>query len=65
MDESAFNSCLDSNKYRQDVEAEREEAQARGVQSTPTLYINGEQLLGAVPFEQLQEVIEAELSKQQ
>ena len=34
-----------------------------GVNSTPTLYINGRTLLGAMPFEMFKQVIDEELAK--
>ena len=61
LDESEFDKCLDSNRYRKDVTTETNSAGEREVQSTPTLFINGEKIEGAVPFEQLQALIEAEL----
>lgn len=62
LDEQVFDECLDSGQYRQTVRTETTEGQERGVQSTPTLFINGEQYNGAVPFDQLQTIIEAELA---
>lgn len=62
LDEAAFNDCLDSDRYREAVEAETAAGQERGVRSTPTLFINGEKIEGAIPFEQLQPLIEAELT---
>jgi predicted DsbA family dithiol-disulfide isomerase len=59
LDEEAFNDCLDSGRYRSDIEAETAAAREREVRSTPTLFFNGEKLEGAVPFEQLQPMIEA------
>lgn len=65
LDEAAFNSCLDDNRYRQTVENQTEEGRSLGVTTTPTLYFNGEEILGAVPFEQLQNRIEAVLNQQE
>lgn len=62
LDEEAFNQCLDSERYEADVQAETAAGRQRGVQSTPTLFINGEMVEGAVPFEQLQPFIEAAAS---
>ncbi len=62
LDEAAFNDCLDSDRYREAVEAETTAGQERSVRSTPTLFINGEKIEGAIPFEQLQPLIEAELT---
>lgn len=62
LNENEFNECLDSGKYSQTVRTETTEGQERGVQSTPTIFINGEQFDGALPFSQLQAFIEAETS---
>lgn len=61
LDESEFDACLDSNRYRKDVTADTNSAGEREVRTTPTLFINGEKFEGAVPFDQLQALIEAEL----
>ncbi|MAU00589.1 MAG: hypothetical protein CL608_25880 [Anaerolineaceae bacterium] len=62
LDEAAFNACLDSGRYRDEVQAETAAGQERGVRSTPTLFINGEKVEGAIPFDQLQPMIEAALA---
>ena len=64
LDEAAFNDCLDSDRYRTQLETERREAEARDVKSTPTFIINGQLINGAIPFEQFQSIIESELAKQ-
>lgn len=64
LDEAVFNDCLASDRYEDLVEAERAEGQERGVRSTPTLFVNGEMMEGAVPFGQLQQRIEAILAQE-
>ena len=61
LDEEAFNSCLDSERYRDEVEAARVAAGEEGITTTPTTRINGRVIEGAISFEQLREAIEAEL----
>jgi protein-disulfide isomerase len=34
-----------------------------GVNSTPTLYINGRPVIGAMPFESFKQIIDEELAK--
>lgn len=63
LDEPAFDNCVASRRYREDVQNETATARQRGVQSTPTLFINGERIEGALPFNQIQTLIEAELAK--
>lgn len=62
LDDQAYNDCLDSGSYREDIDADVSESEERAVRSTPTLFINGEKIEGAVPFGQLQSIIEAELN---
>ncbi len=64
LDMESFRSCYRSGKYVDVVEAERREGQARGVRSTPTIFINGQKFEGAYPFDVFQPVIEAELGRQ-
>lgn len=61
LDEAAFNACFDSGRYEELVQTEKAEAEARGITSTPTLFLNGEQLPGGLTFEQYQGLIEAQL----
>ena len=63
LDTQAFNQCIDSHKHRALIEVETQEAQDRGVDSTPTFFVEGQTVAGAVPYEQFQTVIEAELRK--
>lgn len=57
-----FNKCLDSEKYFDEVSKDFEEGKALGVKGTPTTYINGEVLNGALPFEDFEKVIEGLLA---
>ncbi len=63
MDTATFTSCLKNETYLEKVRASYEEAIKLGVNSTPTFFINGEQVTGYQTFEQLQQRIDAELSK--
>jgi protein-disulfide isomerase len=62
LDTEKFNQCLDSGKYTEVVEKENDLARQLGVQSTPSFVINGTPVIGAQPFENFQQVIEAALS---
>lgn len=63
LDQAAFNSCLDSNRYRNDVRQETSEGQQRGVNSTPTIFVNGEAVTGAIPYSQLRDMVDAALNR--
>jgi len=63
LNESAFNTCLDSGKYTQEVQKDYQDAINYGVTSIPTFFINGRKLVGAAPFSSFQTIIEEELAK--
>ena len=63
LDAAAFATCLDSGKYEQQVEDDVKAGTLAGVTGTPAIFINGRSLSGAVPFEQLAEIIDEELAR--
>ncbi len=63
LDEEAFNACFDGEDFADVVRDEKAEGEDRGVSSTPTLFLNGEQLPGGLTFEQYQQLIAAELGQ--
>jgi protein-disulfide isomerase len=62
LDEAAFQECIESGRYQEEVQSDFEFAANLGVRSTPTFFINGIAVVGAQPFEVFQEVIERELA---
>lgn len=58
-----FNQCLDSGKFAAIVKEDADLGEKLGVNSTPTLYINGRPLIGAQPFEAFKQAIDEELAK--
>ncbi|MBF0455776.1 MAG: DsbA family protein [Magnetococcales bacterium] len=60
---SQFNSCLDSGKYAQRIADDLADGKGLGITGTPTFFINGIKLVGAVPFADFAEVIESELAQ--
>lgn len=63
MDAAKFNQCLDSGKHAGLVAAGTAQGEKMGVNSTPTLYINGRAVIGAQPFEAFKAVIDEELAR--
>jgi protein-disulfide isomerase len=61
LDIPTFTSCMDSNKYASQVASDTQAASALGVNSTPTFFVNGTQILGAEPYATFEEVINAAL----
>lgn len=63
LDPAAFDACLDSGKYKQEVAADYAAATGVGLNGTPVFFVNGRALFGAHPFAVFQKVIEEELRK--
>lgn len=63
LEGAAFDQCLDSGKYAATVRSGSELGDRMGVNSTPTLYINGRPLIGAMPFENFKAIIDEELAR--
>jgi len=61
LDEGKFESCITGRKYSKKIEADNEAARGFGVESTPTTFINGKMVVGAVPYAEFQKEIEAAL----
>jgi protein-disulfide isomerase len=60
-DEKKFKECFDSKKYAEAVKKDMAYGEKLGVRSTPTFFVNGQLLSGALPIEQFSEVIDEEL----
>jgi len=63
LDADAFARCIDSNAHAKDVDADVATAATTATSSTPTYFINGRLVQGAVPIPQFREVIEDELAR--
>ncbi len=63
LDTSAFKECLDSGKYASKITQNTQEAISFGISGTPGFLVNGQLVSGAQPFENFQQIIEAELAK--
>ncbi|MEM1246116.1 MAG: thioredoxin domain-containing protein [Acidobacteriota bacterium] len=63
LDASSFDSCLDDDKYAEQVARDIREGAAAGVSGTPSLFVNGRPLTGVVAFEAIAEIIDDELER--
>ncbi len=61
VDGAAFSTCFDNKAALSLVKADQQEAGLLAVRSTPTFFINGRRLEGAVPFESFEAPIEESL----
>lgn len=62
LDGGAFEECLDSGRHSATVDRDMRAGFRYGVSSTPTLFLNGRTILGAVPYETFVEIIREELA---
>ena len=57
-----FNQCLDSGKYKDYVEGQKQENIGAGVYATPTFYINGKAIVAPKSVEEFSKVVDQELA---
>ena len=62
LDVGRFKACLVSDAARAQVEADTSAGRALGVTGTPTLFVNGRPMPGALPFDFIKTAIDAELT---
>ena len=60
-----FNLCLDSGKYQKKILTQMNEAEQAGVKGTPTVFVNGEIIRGAVSYGTLSSVIDKKLKEKE
>jgi protein-disulfide isomerase len=64
LDVDRFERDRSDPELKKRIEADMKEAAALAVSSTPTFFINGRPVVGAMPFETFASIIEEELNKQ-
>ena len=63
LDATAFNACVDSARYQDEVAKDYADGIAVGIQGTPTFFINGRFVGGAQPFPVFKKLIDEELTR--
>ena len=63
MDKDKFKTCLDSDKFKAEVQHDFQDGQKYGVTGTPTFFINGIMIVGARGVESFSEIIDRELDR--
>ena len=63
LDTDKFASCLNSDKYAKAVADDLAGGQKAGVNGTPSVFVNGQILVGAQPYASLKTLIDQELAK--
>jgi protein-disulfide isomerase len=59
LDTAKFNTCFDSGKYTQEVKQETAQGQQRGVDRTPTFFVNGQKIVGLLSVDQFGALIDS------
>ena len=63
LDSTRFNACYSSGKYAAKAVKWSEEARERGIEATPTFFINGQKLIGALPYDDFKKIIDEKLDQ--
>lgn len=63
LDAAAFNACVDSARYQDEVAKDYADGIAVGIQGTPTFFINGRFVGGAQSFPVFKKIIDEELAR--
>ena len=62
LDMARFGPCLTNDQTLDRVKGDTQEGQQVGVRGTPTFFVNGRAVVGALPLQDFQQVIEQALS---
>ena len=58
LDETKFKECIDSNITYDEIKKDYKDGLDLGIISTPSFFINGEEVIGAQPYNVFSEVID-------
>jgi protein-disulfide isomerase len=61
LNATEFDHCLDSGKFESQWQQNRAEGQKYGVSATPTFFINGRMVTGALPYQAFSDILDEEL----
>jgi protein-disulfide isomerase len=62
LDQATFDECYTSRQHLDEVQGDFDDGNAYGVSGTPTFFVNGLRIVGAVPFATMQQAIENALA---
>ena len=63
LDMAKYGACMDAETHRPQIQANQQEGERRGVFSTPSFAIGGHLYPGALPFDEFNKLVAAELAK--
>jgi len=61
LDATKFNQCVDTGAHADQVHQASQQGSSMGVNATPTIFVNSERVVGAVPYDQLKSKVDAAL----
>jgi protein-disulfide isomerase len=64
LDTNRFHASIEAHKHAAQIKADMAAGSALGADGTPTFFINGKKLVGALPLDSFKQVIDAELAAQ-
>jgi protein-disulfide isomerase len=62
LDVKKFTDSIDQNKYAKAIDGDIKLAESMDLYNTPTIYINGRQVVGERPFDYFKKIIDEELN---
>lgn len=62
LDMGQVRAALDNNEHQSKIQADQQLATSLGARGTPAFFINGEQLMGAQPYDKFKEVMDRQLA---
>ncbi len=62
LDLNAFTACLDDHRHQAEIQADAGDASALGLTGTPSFFINGRVVVGALPISSFTAIIDEELA---
>jgi protein-disulfide isomerase len=63
VDIASFEQCLDDERYADEIDADAQEVISLGARGTPTFFVNGIPVVGALPLESFMAIIDDELAE--
>lgn len=62
LDVQAFTACIDSDRYKTEVQSDTHDGSQAGVTGTPAFFINGRFVGGYLPYDQFKAIVDEELA---
>lgn len=63
LDMASFNDCFSNKKNTKKIDSDQADGQKVNVNSTPTFFVNGQILVGALPYSSFKTIIDEQLKK--